>query len=226
MKQVKVIHPSKIRDTDDYIGYEWDAGYVPSDSSPRRCRITVRKVSKKEWLVYAVAGKDTIPFEICGIRITLEGWGIRWFSKWFRKCIVTLGYWEIRWFKCEACAEAFALDLVFGEGYAACAVHNRDGFHKVDIIHGRTAILCCLMNIDRQTYYALPDYAMSRISDVVWRISYSLLYPSNDPSGQPLGPVIWQHVVKAWEFAELHASRLGLSLDSAISTFYDKVIED
>jgi len=163
---------------DDFIGSEWDAGYVPFGAAHRRCRVTVRRDGKKLWTVYAVAFRGDFK----------------------------LASWDILSFPCETCAKAFGLDLVFGDGYASCVVHGREGFHEGDTFAGRFAMLCCLMGIDKATYNSLNEGSMHRLSWVARLICD--------------GQLTWQHTIKAWEFAEQFARQKGLSLDGAISTFY------
>jgi len=184
MAQTRVVRSSReISGVADFVGSEWDAGYVPFGAAFRRCRVTVRKDAKKLWTVYALASKG----------------GIK------------LASWEILSFPCETCAKAFALDLVFGDGYASCIVHERSGFHEGDTFAGRVAILCCLMGIDKATYNSLTTGSIHRIAWVVSLISDKLW--------------TWQYVVRAWEFAENFASQRGLSLDSTISTFYAEAVK-
>lgn len=104
MAQLRVVRSSKeIMGVDDYVGAEWDAGYVPIAASHRRCRVTVRKDASDKFSVYCVASRgDT-----------------------------KLASWDIKTFPCETCAKAFSLCLVFGDDYAACRVHDRDGFVMV-----------------------------------------------------------------------------------------------
>jgi hypothetical protein len=184
MAQTRVVRSSKeISGVADFVGSEWDAGYVPFGAAFHRCRVTVRKDSEKLWTVYALASKgDT-----------------------------KLATWEILQFPCETCAKAYGLDLVFGDGYASCIVHNRTGFHEGDTFAGRVAMLCCLMGIDKATYNSLQVGSTHRISWVARLISDKQL--------------TWQHVIRAWEFAEQFASQKGLSLDSAIGTFYAEAMK-
>jgi hypothetical protein len=184
MSQFRVIRSSReISGVKDLVGSEWDAGYVPFEDAFRRCRVTVRKDAKKLWTVYALAFKGD----------------------------KKLATWEILRFPCEICAKAFALDLVFGDGYASCAVHNRDGFHDGDTFAGRVAMLCCLMGIDKATFYSLQGDSMHRICRVARLIGDKQL--------------TWQRAIMAWELAEQFAKQRRLSLDSAISTFYAKAVK-
>jgi hypothetical protein len=184
MAQTCIVRSSKeIMGVDEFVGSTWDAGYIPDVYFYRRCCVTVCKDSEKLWTVYAVAFKGDI----------------------------TLATWEILQFPCETCAKAFALDLVFGDGYASCAVHNRDGFHEGDTFAGRVAMLCCLMGIDKATYNSLLIDSTHRIAWVTRLI--------NDRQ------LPWQHAIRAWEFAENFASQRGLSLDSAIVIFYAEAVK-
>jgi hypothetical protein len=182
-KTLVIRSSSEILGIKEPVGSERCAGYVPIAASHRCCRVTVRKDGEKLWTVYAVAFKgDT-----------------------------KLATWEILQFPCENCATAFALDLVFGDGYASCIAHERSSFHEGDTFAGRVAMLCCLMGIDKATYNSLTTGSIHRIAWVVSLISDKLW--------------TWQYVVRAWEFAENFASQRGLSLDSAISTFYAEAVK-
>ena len=168
---------------DDYVPTDWNAGYVPAGAAHRRCRVTVRKDASDCWTIYAVAAKGD----------------------------EKLASWEIRSFPCETCAKAYALDLVFGDGYATCVVHGKDGFHEGDTFAGRFAMLCCLMGIDKATYNALSTGSMHRIA---W-VTRLILDRQID----------WQKAVKAWEVAEQFALQRGISLDGAISAFYAEAVK-
>jgi len=168
---------------DDYVGAEWDAGYIPVGAAHRRCRVTVRKDAADCWTVYAVAFKGS----------------------------EKLADWDILSFPCETCAKAFGLCLVFGDGYAECSVHGKDGFHEGDTFAGRLAMLCCLMGIDKATYNSLSTGSTHRIAWVARLISD--------------GQLTWGKVIKAWEFAEQFSLQRGISLDGAISTFYAEAVK-
>jgi hypothetical protein len=184
MAQTRVVRSSReISGVKDLVGSEWDVGYVPFGAAFRRCRVTVRKDSEKLWTVVAVASKGG----------------------------TKLATWKILQFTCETCAKAYGLDLIFGDGYASCIVHNRDGFHEGDTFAGRVAMLCCLMGIDKATYNSLQVGSTHRISWVARLISDRQL--------------TWQHAIRAWEFAENFVSQRGLSLDSAIGTFYAEAMK-
>jgi len=184
MAGARVVRSSKeIMGVDDFVGAEWDAGYVPFGAAHRRCRVTVRKDASDCWTIYAVAAKGD----------------------------EKLASWEIRSFPCETCAKAYALDLVFGDGYATCVVHGKDGFHEGDTFAGRFAMLCCLMGIDKATYNALSTGSMHRIA---W-VTRLILDRQID----------WQKAVKAWEVAEQFALQRGISLDGAISAFYAEAVK-
>jgi hypothetical protein len=182
-KTLVIRSSSEILGIKEPVGSERCAGYVPIAASHRCCRVTVRKDGEKLWTVYAVAFKgDT-----------------------------KLATWEILQFPCENCAMAFALDLVFGDGYASCIAHERSSFHEGDTFAGRVAMLCCLMGIDKATYNSLQVGSTHRISWVARLISD--------------GQLTWQHAIRAWEFAEQFTNQRGLSLDSAISTFYAEAMK-
>ena len=168
---------------DDFIGAEWDAGYIPAGAAHRRCRVTVRKDADDCWTVYAVAAKGDFK----------------------------LAAWNILSFPCETCAKAFGLCLVFGDGYAECVVHARDGFHEGDTFAGRVVMLCCLMGIDKATYNALSVGSRHRISWVARLISDR--------------QIEWQKAIRAWEFAEQFMRQRGISLDGAISAFYAEAMK-
>ncbi len=137
MAGARVVRSSKeIMGVDDFVGAEWDAGYVPFGAAHRRCRVTVRKDAKNRWTVYAVAAKGDFK----------------------------LAAWDILQFPCETCAKAYSLSLVFGDGYAECSVHGQTGFHAGDTFTGRLAMLCCLMGIDKATYNSLSTGSMHRLS--------------------------------------------------------------
>ena len=173
----------EIMGVDDFVGSEWDAGNIPAAVAYRRCRVTVRKDAADQFTVYAVAFKGS----------------------------EKLADWDIRSFPCETCAKAFGLCLVFGDGYAECVVHARDGFHDGDTFTGRLAVLCCLMGIDKATYNSLSGGSTHRFAWVARLISD--------------GQLTWQKVVRAIEVAEQFKSQRGLSWDGAISTFYAEAMK-
>jgi len=179
----RLIRSSKeISGVEDFIGAEWDAGYIPFGAAHRRCRVTVRKDASDQFAVYAVASKGD----------------------------AKLASWDIKTFQCERCAKAYALCVVFGDGYAECSVHGQDYISDADTFVARVAALCCLMGIDKATYNALSQGAIHRISWVARLISD--------------GQIEWGKAIRAWEFAEQFASQRGLSLEGAISAFYAEVM--
>ena len=144
MAGARVVRSSKeIMGVDDFIGAEWDAGYIPAGAAHRRVRVTVRKDASDKFVVYCVAHRGDIK----------------------------LASWDIKTFPCETCAKAFALCLVFGSDYASCNVHDRDGFHDGDLFDGRVAVLCCLMGVDKEAYRSWSDYAIHRVAWIVRLIS-------------------------------------------------------
>jgi hypothetical protein len=184
ISMTKVVRSSKeIMGVDDYVGAEWDAGYVPIAASHRRCRVTVRKDASDKFSVYCVAYRgDT-----------------------------KLASWDIKTFPCETCAKAFSLCLVFGDDYAACRVHDRDGFCDGDLFDGRVAVLCSLMGVDKEAYRSWSDYANHRVNWVVRLICD--------------GQLDWLTVVRSWESAEQFKDAKGVSFDGAVGWFYAEVMK-
>ena len=140
MAGARVVRSSKeIMGVDDFIGAEWDAGYIPAGAAHRRVRVTVRKDASDKFVVYCVAHRGDIK----------------------------LASWDIKTFPCETCAKAFALCLVFGSDYAACSVHERGGFGDSLLFDGSLAVICCLMGVSKTDYVGLDDYVLHRVKWVV-----------------------------------------------------------
>jgi len=144
----KVVKPSKeIVGVDDFVGTEWDAGYIPAGSAYRRCRVTVRKDAPYKWSVYAIS--------FLGNK--------------------KLTSWDILTFQCETCAKAFASCVVSKDKNAECPIHKQDGFSDADIYAARLAVLCCLFGLSQADFVSLPPGAIGELHSAARLISNSQL---------------------------------------------------
>jgi hypothetical protein len=172
----RTIRPSReITGVEPKDGYEWDAGYVPDPASYYRARVTVRKEAKR-WEVISVVyfgAKKMLPQEI-----------------------------TIAAFDCETCAKAFALNLIFGRDYAACAEHSNEFISEDSLVAGTVSLLMSILGsseptvLDRETIDAIVSVAQKILSQ----------------------QIDWHSVVDIWE--QLIDVRMVRSFNEAVKVWY------
>jgi len=168
MKEAKIVRPTnQVMGVEPKVGDEWDAGYVPNGCAYRRVRVTVRK-EEKGWKVFCVGYKGA---ETLSKRILHAS-------------------------NCETCAKAFALQLVFGKGYAVCVEHESSRINDVALFDGTVTVLLTAMDI--KDWDALDEGSRHRI---LWAARQIVD-----------GQLDWQKAINAWERTE----QKGLSLNAAI----------
>jgi len=149
-------------------GDEWGVGCLTDVSGLRGVRVAVRKDENNYYIVFCVAFKGS---EVLSKR--------------------TLYVLD-----CEECAKAFALQLVFGVGYAVCVEHQDDKVDEITLFDGTIMMLCSVMGIT-------DCGALDMVSQMrIMRTAKQLMY----------GEIKWQKAITAWEKVE----KKGLPINEAI----------